>query len=187
MRTFVILCVAIAALFAVSSAVDVQVKLFDIQFSSVKAFNCYSTVHKEPQYYGFKRKTYAAVTAYGFEHEERKNALKKKINYKNSEHCALVGNKCAWADGFRLRLRDIPSDNPTLRISVRQSSRLFFGDSMETYTLPYSEIEVDYKEFVGKGRITKEFDIDPSFDPKRCTAPKVKITFEVTPAAPKKA
>ena len=195
MRTAVIFCVALVALFALSTAIDVEVTIHNVEVSSNKPFKCYDTANKFMDSFDFKR-PYVRVSTLGYDNKDKEITKGEYKSHKNTEVCAWKGNTCTWATPFRLRLRDIKGKNehnPFLFIHFVTARRdlmmglMPMGDTHEILNLPYDSTEFYFKDFVGKGKVTKELPFHSGiFDKKRCHAPKAKVTFEVKLAPPLK-
>ena len=191
MRSSVLFCVVLAALFACSLAVDYEIKLHKMEFSSKAPFRC---LRKGDGMQTIKLdKLYVSVANLDFEHKERTQFDEPK-KYKNSGHCTWQGKSCVWKGGYRIRLRDIhggkfdTAKNDNLFFNLRRSSKgvIFRGSDAEVDSTPFG-FNTIYDHAYGKGRITREFKVQGTyFSTSRCFAPTVKLTFEVIEAPPLK-
>lgn len=179
-----------SALFASCVAIDVEIKLIDLEFDNPAPFKCWSTLEG---YEGFEKfnpnKPYIHVYSKGFH-----NSNKDMESIKNSAPCSWNNNICSWQDGYRIRLRRSKGndgiEDPHFTLNLRNANKDFdafglFPTLLESYSMPYNDLNFIYSQVAGKGKITKELQFKTSlWDPKRCHAPTVKISFEVKEAPP---
>ena len=181
------LCFALATLFVACVGTDIEVTVHSIEVNHKKSssFECYSTLFNKMSSFNY-RNWYLQTYVYDYTHPTR-TARDKPVGYKSTPTCAWQGNKCTWASPYRLRFRNIKSADPLFSIDLQQSSYMNIANLLvggtnvdgEDYNLPYKAETFHFKENVGKGKISTIMPFRGAFDLKRCTAPEVKVTFEV--------